>query len=117
MAKFALLLKHAPDRYAGLSEDDYMAVIKDYVAWIEKATADGIYAGGHKLASRAGRTVSATDNGIDVHDSPFTELAEILGGFMVIEAADLDAAVDIARDHPHLVHNQSMEIRQIDGED
>jgi hypothetical protein len=117
MATFALLLNHPPDRYTRLSEDRYMAVIKDYVAWVERATADGTYVGGHKLASAAGKTVTATADGINVHDSPFAELPEVLGGLMVIKAADYDAAIQIARHHPHLVHNTSMEIRQIDGAD
>ena len=34
MAKFALLLNHAPDRYTQLGEDDYLAIIKDYVTWV-----------------------------------------------------------------------------------
>jgi hypothetical protein len=33
---------------------------------------------------------------------------------MVIEAADYRAAVEIARTHPHLVHNKTLEIRQLD---
>ncbi|MGJ8670852.1 MAG: YciI family protein [Oceanococcus sp.] len=117
MAKFALLLNHAPDRYTGLNEDDYMAIIKDYVAWIEQASADGIYVSGHKLAPGPGKTVTVTNNGIEVHDSPFTELAEVLGGIMIVEATDYPAAVELARHHPHMVHNKTIEVRQIDGED
>ncbi len=113
MAKFALLLPHAPDRYVGLSEDDYMAVIKDYVAWVEQATEDGVYAGGHKLTDDPGKTVSRNGAGVEVHESPFAEVSEILGGLMIIEAADLDAAVEISRNHPHLKHNSKIEIRQV----
>ena len=51
---------------------------------------------------------------MDVHEGPFTELAEVLGGFMIIEAADWDEAVAIAREHPHMKHNQRLEIRAID---
>ena len=117
MPKFALLLNHAPDRYTRLSEDDYMKVIKDYVAWVEKATADGIYQGGYKLTGTGGKTVSATKQGVEVHDSPFAEMAEVLGGLMIIKADSLDAAVELVREHPHMVHNKTLEIRQIDGED
>ncbi len=117
MARFALLLNHAPDRYTGLSEDDYMAVIKDYVEWVEQADRDGIYVGGHKLTSDAGRKLDRAGDGIEVHDAPFAELNEVLSGLMIVEAADYDAAVEVARTHPHFVHNSSMVIRQIDGED
>ena len=37
MATFALLLNHTPDRYEGISEDDYMVMIKDYVGWVENS--------------------------------------------------------------------------------
>lgn len=40
--------------------------------------------------------------GVVVTDGPFLETKEILGGFVVIEAADMDEAVDIASDWPSL---------------
>lgn len=114
MAKFALMLNHAPDRYSGLGEDDYMTILKDYLDWVERATSEGYYLGGHKLTAEAGRTVEKNGRDIDVHDSPFAELPEILGGLMIVKADDYEAAVEIARDHPHLKHNRSLEIREID---
>ena len=117
MAKFALLLHHAPDRYSHMSEDDFMIVMKDYIGWVEKASADGIYAGGHKLSNTVGKEVTSGTDGIEVHDSPFAELTEILGGLMIVEAASIDDAIELAKDHPHLVHNSRIEIRQIEGEE
>lgn len=117
MTTFALLLNHAPDRYDGLSEDEYMAIIKDYVSWVEDLTEKGVYKGGHKLSPQPGRTLSANGDSIDVHDSPFAELSEVLGGLMIIEAGDFDAAVSIARTCPHMIHNRSLEIRQVDDVD
>lgn len=114
MAKFAFMLNHAPDRYSGLSEDDYMTIIKDYLAWVDKATAQGVYLGGHKLTAEPGRTLEKSGDEIEVHDSPFAELPEILGGLMIVRADDYDSAVEIAKAHPHLVHNCSLEIREID---
>ncbi|MDJ0657372.1 MAG: YciI family protein [Xanthomonadales bacterium] len=117
MAKFALMLPHAPDRYTGLSEDDYMGIIKDYIAWVEAAVEKGVYLGGEKLLESPGRVVSRNGSGLEVHESPFTELTEILGGFMIVEAEDYDAAVALCADHPHLVHNQHIEIRQLQDVD
>ena len=114
MSKFALLLNHAPDRYTRLSEDEAMTIFKDYIQWMEKASSDGICFGGYKLSAGPGRTVTAQSDGFDVHDSPCAELPEILGGLMIIEASDYDAAVEIAKTHPHLVHNRTLEIRQLE---
>lgn len=113
MNTYALMLNHAPDRYEGLSEDDYMEIIKDYIAWTEKMTADGVYVGGEKLDDAPGRVLTRTDGGIEVHETPLAELAEVLGGFMLIKAENYDVAVEIAKTCPHMVHNTGLEVRQI----
>lgn len=113
MAKFMLLLHHAPDRYEGLSQDEFMEIIKDYVAWVQAQTEAGVYLGGEKLDGDPGYTLRRSGQGIEVHESPSAELHEVLGGYMVIEAPDYDAAVEIARSHPHLVHNRAIQLRRI----
>ncbi|MDA0285391.1 MAG: YciI family protein [Planctomycetota bacterium] len=117
MPEFAFLLHHAPDRYSSLSEDEAMTIFKDYMQWMQKASDEGVCSGGYKLAQGPGRLVTSTKDGVEVHDSPFAELSEILGGLMTVKAADYDSAVEIAMSHPHLVHNRCIEIRQIDGND
>ncbi len=113
MKTFALLLPHAPDRYSDLDDAAMADIIKDYVAWVEQLTRDGVYAGGHKLTDAPGKTLVKGADGIAVHDSPSPELAEILGGIMLIKATDFDEAVRIARTNPHMVHNQRIEIREV----
>lgn len=113
MPKFALLLPHAPDRYTTLSEAENMDVIKDYVAWVQDQAGKGVYTGGYQLTDDAAKVLVAGQDGISVHDGPFAELAEILGGIMVIEAADWDAAIAIARTNPHLQHNKRIELRAV----
>ena len=114
MKTYAFLLPYAPDRYQGLPEDEVMAIIGDYVAWVEEMAGKGVYKGGHKLVDAPGRVVSGSVDAVDVHEGPYTELAEVLGGVMIVEAADYDAAVEIARSHPHLTHNERIEIREIE---
>ncbi len=113
MPKFALLLNHDPTRYDGLSQDDYMDIIKDYVSWVEAMVEQGVYHGGHKL-EKVGKVVERGEGEILVRDTALSEITEILGGLMVIEAADIDAAVEIARGHPHLKHNLRLEVRPLD---
>jgi hypothetical protein len=114
MPKFVLMLPHAPDRYENLSEADFMEVMTDYIGWVEQMSAEGKYLSGEKLNADPGRIVTNKTGSIEVHDGPFTEVAEILGGYMVIEAKDYDDAVEIARAHPHMKHNQTIIIRQTD---
>jgi hypothetical protein len=61
-----------------------------------QASGNWVFAGGLHPASTA--TVVKVDNGDTVvTDGPFVETKEQLGGFWIVEAADLDAALALAR--------------------
>jgi hypothetical protein len=55
-----------------------------------------VFAGGLEPPSTA-TVVDATGADVLVTDGPYAETKEQLGGFWVIEAADLDAALDLAK--------------------
>lgn len=114
MAKFVFMLPHKADRYENVPEAEMMELMTDYIGWVQAMAAAGKYTGGEKLLSEAGRVVTNKSGSIDVHDGAFAETGEILGGFMVINAADYDEAVEIAKAHPHLKHNDTIIIRQTD---
>lgn len=116
MAKFAFLLPHAPDRYTDLDQEAYTAIISDYVAWVEYLAAKGVYQGGHKLGTEGSVTLTGGEGKAPIiHDRPFAELAEIVGGIMIVEVEDMSAAIELAKVHPHLVHNSKIEIRPVEG--
>ena len=54
-------------------------------------------------------TVRNDGDGVSVTDGPYAETAEQLGGFYLIEAADLDEAIEIARQLPEPI----VEIRPV----
>ena len=113
MNQYALILPHAPNRYSKLQRAELMDVMKDYIAWVEKLTADGVYVGGYKLADEPGKTLVAAGDGAELHDGPYAEMAEVLGGVMIIRASCMDDAVNIERSNPHLIHNQRFEVRLV----
>jgi hypothetical protein len=60
-------------------------------------------------------TVRTSANGAKtVHDGPFAETKEQLGGFYLIEAPDLDAAIEIARGAP-IWREGAIEVRPVLG--
>ncbi len=61
-----------------------------------KAAGAWVFAGGLHPADTA-TVVKANDGEVVTTDGPFAETKEQIGGFWVIEAADLDAALDWAR--------------------
>lgn len=48
-------------------------------------------------------------------DGPFIDAADVLAGFYVIEAPDLDAAHEIARRNPILEQGGGVEVRPVEG--
>jgi hypothetical protein len=54
--------------------------------------------------------------GDTITDGPFLDAKEVVAGFCVIEAADLDAALAIARRNPVVYTGGGVEVRPVDGE-
>ncbi len=66
-------------------------------AFNERLMADGTWVFGGGLGRIANATtVDGTGDSMVVTDGPYAETKEYLGGFWIIEAADLDAALKIA---------------------
>jgi hypothetical protein len=65
-------------------------------------------------ATSSATTVRTTKGKQTVHDGPFGETKEQLGGFYLIEAPDLDAALEIARRVP-LAEDGAIEVRPVLG--
>jgi hypothetical protein len=71
--------------------------------------------GGAGLASTATATTVRTAGGRKtVHDGPFAEAKEQLGGFYLVEAANLDEAIEIAKKVP-VLQDGAIEIRPLLG--
>jgi hypothetical protein len=63
----------------------------------------------------AARTLRVRDGQVTVTDGPFAETKEVVGGYYVLEAADLDAAVRIAARIPGARFG-CVEVRPIAGD-
>ncbi len=60
-------------------------------------------------------TVATSIRGDVVTDGPFLDAKEVVAGFCVIEAPDLDAALDIARRNPATQQGGGVEVRPVLG--
>jgi hypothetical protein len=87
-----------PDWAATATPEDMQQVFAAVAAYNDELQADGswVFAGGLEPPSTA-TVVDATGAEVMITDGPFAETKEQLGGFWVVEAADLDAALEIAR--------------------
>ena len=69
-------------------------------------------AGGGLHSTSAATTVRTSGSKQTIHDGPFAETKEQLGGYYLIEAADLDGAIAIAKKVP-VMKDGSIEIRPV----
>ena len=113
MPKFMLLLHEDPGAFGELSPEEIQRIIEEYTAWRVRLTESGQVVGGNKLTEDGGRWLASGDGGVRVVDGPYAEAKEVIGGYFMLQAADYDAAVEIARSCPHVRHGR-MELRQVE---
>ncbi|MFB9905998.1 YciI family protein [Allokutzneria oryzae] len=79
--------------------------------WSEEMRARGVLRGGGGLRPpNDATTVRVRDEQLLLSDGPFAETKEQIGGFCLIECADLDEAIEIASKHPAATYG-TIEIR------
>lgn len=71
------------------------------MSWVEKMDAQGVRTLGSALRPvRDATSVRVRDGRMLMGDGPFAETKEQIGGFDLIECADLDEALSVAAQHP-----------------
>ena len=112
MAQFLLLLHSDPTGWINMPPADRQKWMGKYMAWGEKAQRGGFLLGSNKLVDDGGKIVRGQK--ALVTDGPYSETKEVLGGYYMIEAKNYDEAVRRCKDHPHLEHGGTIEVRQIE---
>jgi hypothetical protein len=94
--KFLVAIHH-PDDYDGSTEDE--AMHRDIDALNDEMNAAGVrkFVGGLHPASTAKSLRAERDGKVLVTDGPYLETKEHIGGFWVLETADLDEALEWGR--------------------
>lgn len=109
-----LLLFRGTDWDKGLSPEEIQKVMHQLMGWFEGLHRQGRIKAGQPL-SEEGRTVS-NHKGRTVADGPFAESKEAVGGYLIVQAVDLDEAVAVAKGYPCLDCGASVEVRPVAGE-
>jgi hypothetical protein len=75
-------------------KEDIQGIMAAYGAYTQAMKEAGAYLGGERLHPSSNATVVRAQNGkTSVLNGPYAEIKEQLGGYYLIEAADLDAAI------------------------
>ena len=109
MEKFMLIFHGG--QIDNMSPEEMQAQMGKWFAWIEKLNKTEQYVAGEPLLP-GGKLVSGK-NGKTVTDGPYTEGKEVVGGFFIIKAKDMDEAVTIAKDCPDFDLNATVQVRQV----
>jgi hypothetical protein len=89
------------EKWATLSSERQTALVDACFAYDESLKASDIWAGGEGLQGPpTARTLRLQSGKVSVTDGPFAETKELLGGLLIIEARDIDHAVEIMSIHP-----------------
>ena len=111
--RYALLIYASEQDWASQSEEQGQAQFQEYMAFTKDIVDRGIMRSGEALQPTATATTVRVRNGETLStDGPFAETKEQLGGFYVVEAKDLDEAIEIAVRIPD-VRGGSIEVRPI----
>jgi len=113
MAKFMFVFRGGGYATPGLlSPTELQAHLARWNAWTDGLLASGRLAGAQPLAHPpTGKTVRGRDR--VVTDGPYAESKDLVSGTVVIEAASLDEAAELARGCPILEYDGSVEVRPV----
>jgi hypothetical protein len=113
MPQYMLLIISDPSQGPAEGSPEAEAEYKGWWSYTEALRAAGVFVSGDALEPPSTATTVAVRNGERVvSDGPFADTKEWLGGYYVIEAEDLDAALDHAARMPNINYG-SVEVRPI----
>jgi hypothetical protein len=102
-------------KWDGLSEIDLNAMIEECFDYDDELRRNGHFVGGEALQSvRNAVTLRYQGGRVVVTDGPYAETKEQLGGILILEATDLNHAIQLMSRHPGVRLGGPFEIRPAD---
>ena len=96
--------------YTSASAKTQEEATASWKTWMEELAKDGRLAGGNRLV-RDGAVLSGTKK--TLHDGPFVEGKEVIGGYLMIKANDFDEALELSKGCPIFNFDGSLELREV----
>jgi hypothetical protein len=106
-----MLIFRGTDWHVHLSPEESQQVVGRMMDWFGSLKAAGKATGGRPLEA-TGKLVTGK-NGRVVADGPFAESKEAIAGYFMLQVADIDEAVEIAKDCPTLAYGVQVEVRPL----
>ena len=111
--QYALVIYEDEAVYGEVNSPAWLEIFAQHGAFAAELVEKGLLRGGAGLKpTNTATTVRRTGGQCGLHDGPYAESKEQLGGFYIIEVPDLDAALTWARKLP-LSADGSIEVRPV----
>lgn len=111
--QYLLLIYLDESRWEKLDDPEQQKIYQQYRDLIGDLTKAGKFLGGHELQPTSmATTVRVREGRKSITDGPFAETKEQLGGYFLVEATDLDDAMEIAARIPS-ANTGSIEVRPV----
>lgn len=110
MAKYMYLFRGGDAARAATSPEEMQKHMEKWKTWMGALAEKEQLVDGLPLSGE-GKQVVGTD--IAVHDGPYAEGKEIVGGYLIVNADSIDEAVNISKGCPIFEHDGNVEIREI----
>jgi hypothetical protein len=113
MAKYLILIYDDEKAWADADEKTFNEIMEGHNAF-GRSAGDALISGNALRETTTATSIrpdADVEGGFAITDGPFAETKEQLGGYYLIEAADLDAAIAIAKRVPVL--SGGLEVRPI----
>lgn len=110
MEKFMFIFRGGDTHISTANSQAAMDIIKTWDNWMQGLAEKGILAGGDALQV-SGKHVNGSKK--IVSDGPYAEGNEMVGGYLIVNAKDIDDAVEISKGCPIFNEDGSLEVRPI----
>jgi hypothetical protein len=111
--KYLALVYYNEEIMAALSQQEWDALNRECMSCVEVLRQGGHYLDGHPLLPTSTATTVRVRNGsVSVTDGPFAETREQLAGFYLLDARDLNEAIELAKKIPPARYG-SIEVRPV----
>ncbi|HEX6496616.1 MAG TPA: YciI family protein [Acidobacteriaceae bacterium] len=110
--KYICLGYYDPAKHAGMTEDERHAMFDKCFEYDDHLRGNGHFAAGEALQPAETALTLYWKNGkVATTDGPYAETKEQLGGILVLEARDMNHALQLMSQHPALKYGSLFEIR------
>lgn len=110
MAHFILLLRNEAVDFSKYSAEQYQSLVAAFDSWNSGLNREGKLICSANLKNGEGKTLRLNGTKTAI-DGPYCETKEAVAGFFLLQAADYDEAVELAKGCPFLPIGGSVEVR------